>query len=64
MKQCVAKALERKKLQPDQPFKVELVEGTPEWKALRLSTKGCATSVFRGIAKERVVAEDTADVRT
>ena len=51
-------------MKADQPFKVELVEDSGKWKALRLSTKGCSNSVFRGIAKERIIAEDSADVRT
>ena len=66
LREIVTKALDKKHLSPEQPCKVELVEEKKAvWKAVRLTTRGCAGTTFRSIGKQRVSAiDDSATLRT
>ena len=60
LKEIVAHAIALKYVRPEQPYKIELVEDSKkaDWKAVRLTTKGCSSGHFRGIGKIRVAGEE------
>ena len=63
MQQIVLEAIVKHYVKKEQPCKLELVEDEqkPSWRAIRLTTKGGSSSLFRGIGKTKVSAQEDSD---